>query len=75
MPAADGRIALVAALLDGDAALVARADDTAAARHSLLPGRQLRLPELLREHPEFAGELGDLIERMRRSCPRRGSGG
>lgn len=38
VPAADGRIALVAAQLDGDAALVARADDTAAARRSLLAG-------------------------------------
>ncbi|MGV9270049.1 hypothetical protein ACWDRR_35975 [Kitasatospora sp. NPDC003701] len=45
MPAADARIALVAAQLDGDAALVARADDAAAARRSLLSGWQLRLQE------------------------------
>ncbi|WP_206432433.1 hypothetical protein, partial [Streptomyces sp. ADI92-24] len=69
VPAADGRIALVAAQLDGDAALVARADDTAAARRSLLPAWQLRVQELLREHPELAGELSDLTERMRRSLP------
>lgn len=69
VPAAEGRIALVAAQLDGDAALVARADDTAAARRSLLPAWQLRVQELLREHPELAGELTDLTERMRRSLP------
>ncbi|MFF1907205.1 hypothetical protein [Kitasatospora sp. NPDC058218] len=69
MPAADGQIALVAAQLDGDAALVARAGDAAAARRSLLPGWQLRLQELLRAHPELAGELTELTERMRRSLP------
>ncbi|MFJ7423844.1 hypothetical protein ACIQXD_35425 [Streptomyces uncialis] len=67
--AADGRSAQVAAQLDGDAALVTRSEDAAAARRSLLPGWQLRLQELLREQPELAGELGDLIEQMRRSIP------
>ncbi|MGW4895903.1 hypothetical protein ACWEQL_27155 [Kitasatospora sp. NPDC004240] len=69
VPAADGRIALLAAQLDGDAALVARADDAAAARRGLLPGWQLRLQELLREHPELAGELNELTEQVRRSLP------
>ncbi|MFB7618020.1 hypothetical protein [Kitasatospora sp. NPDC056181] len=68
-PGPGSHIALVAAQLDGDAALVARAEDTELARRSLLPGWQLRLQELLREHPELAGELGDLTERMRRSLP------
>ncbi|TWV56356.1 hypothetical protein FRZ03_04490 [Streptomyces misionensis] len=57
--------------LDNDAALMAGAD-AAAAREALLELWRLRLLGLLRDHPDAAPELTELVDRIRERLPEDG---
>ena len=65
----DGQAA-VAAELDGHAALVARADDAEQTRRGLAAAWQVRLADLLSQHPETTGELRSLVDRIGAQLPR-----
>jgi len=60
---------LLAAQLDGEAALVVAADDEEEARQSLLPGWRLRLEQFLRDNPDAAEGLRELTERLAAQLP------
>jgi anti-sigma factor RsiW len=59
----------VEAHLDGDAALVAQAEDPEAVRESLAAVWRLRLEGLLRQDPGVEEELRALVERVRQALP------
>jgi hypothetical protein len=61
--------AAITTQLDSHAARVARTDDTDRARRSLLPQWQMELEDLLREYPEAADELQDLIRQTQEVLP------
>lgn len=61
--------AAVAAELDGHAALVERADDADAARRGLAAAWQVRLADLLRQHPDALSELRALIDSIGARLP------
>ncbi|WP_143589900.1 hypothetical protein [Streptomyces africanus] len=62
--------AQLAARLDEESALVSAADDSDAARRSLLPGWRLRLEQFLLAHPEAVDELGELTRHLSSTLPR-----
>jgi hypothetical protein len=55
--------------LEGNAALVAQADDAESARQALVPMWRLQLEALLRDHPESERELRELIDQVRGQLP------
>jgi hypothetical protein len=61
--------ATVEALLDGDAELVVREEDTDGVREDLIRPWTRRLAALLREHPEAAGELRVLVDQVAAELP------
>ncbi|MGH4016007.1 MAG: hypothetical protein ACRDSL_19210 [Pseudonocardiaceae bacterium] len=63
------RQARVEAQLDGNAALVAQADDPDEVRQSLVPVWRLELEALLRRHPAAEPELRALVARVRDALP------
>ncbi|GKQ37866.1 hypothetical protein [Streptomyces sp. A012304] len=62
--------AQLAARLDEEAALVRAADDSDAARRSLLPAWRLRLEQFLLAHPEAVDEMDELTRRLTTALPR-----
>jgi hypothetical protein len=62
--------AAVSSELDGHAALVARAEDSELARRGLAAAWQVRLADLLRQHPETTQELRLLVDRIGAELPR-----
>jgi hypothetical protein len=63
------RTAAIVAQLDGNAALVQRADRPEEARQALVPGWQLQLTQLLEDNPELAPALRDLTARIQQTLP------
>ncbi|MGH3939357.1 MAG: hypothetical protein ACRDTG_12115 [Pseudonocardiaceae bacterium] len=61
--------AVIEAQLDGNAALVAQADDPDEVRRSLVPVWRLQLEALLRQHPEAEQELRALVSQVREALP------
>lgn len=59
----------VEAQLDGNAALVARAEDPDEVRQTLAPVWRLELAALLREHPDAEDELRTLVAQIRQALP------
>ncbi|WP_435176545.1 hypothetical protein [Actinacidiphila sp. bgisy145] len=57
------------AQLEGNAALVAQAEDAERVRAALVPVWQLHLAGFLREHPEAADELRVLLSEIRSALP------
>ncbi|MFE7568959.1 hypothetical protein ACFU76_18680 [Streptomyces sp. NPDC057539] len=62
--------AAVEAQLEGNAALVAQAEDPERARQALLPVWQLQLEALLRRHPDATDDLRALVDEVRAELPR-----
>lgn len=60
----------VEARLNANAALAARAPDMDRARQGLVPVWQLELEELMRRHPDAAGELQALVDQVQAELPR-----
>ncbi len=63
------RRAAIEAQLDGNAALVAQAEDPDEVRASLVPVWRLQLEALLREYPDVVEELRVLVGQARESLP------
>lgn len=61
--------AAIEAQLDGNNALVARAEDGERARQSLVGSWRLQLEELLQQHPDVAGELQDVVADVQAKLP------
>ncbi|AWZ07387.1 MULTISPECIES: hypothetical protein [unclassified Streptomyces] len=61
--------AAIEAQMDGHAALVARSGDTEGARQDLVPVWRLQLAAFLREHPDAAEELQQLLDEVRAELP------
>jgi hypothetical protein len=59
----------IEAQLDGNAALVALAEDPDEVRQTLVAVWQLQLEELLRQHPEVEKELRDLVAQLVEALP------
>ncbi|MGH4010805.1 MAG: hypothetical protein ACRDTH_22045 [Pseudonocardiaceae bacterium] len=63
------RQSAIEAQLDGNADLVARAEDPVQVRETLVPLWQLELQELLRRNPEAADELRAVVARVQAALP------
>lgn len=61
--------AIVEAQLDGDAALVAAAEDTEQTRQVLVALWQLKLGQFLQQHPDADDDLQGLIDQIRGALP------
>ncbi|MFD9403097.1 hypothetical protein ACFWA4_30285 [Streptomyces sp. NPDC060011] len=59
----------IEAQLQGNATLVAQAEDAEQARQALIPMWQLELKQLLRQHPDAADELQALINEISAAMP------